>query len=72
MTTLSPKGLLNAIQYTTFLCPSRVKTSSPRFESQILHVLSYDPVINLSPFLLNAQLVKGSTWAFNVLYNEND
>ena len=38
--TLSPKGLLNAKEYTTFLCPSNVNNSSPVCVFQILQVLS--------------------------------
>lgn len=71
VTILSPKGLLNAMQYTTFLCPSKVNISSPLYVSHTLHVLSYDPVINLSPFLLKAQFVNGNTWAFKVLKLSN-
>ena len=42
-----PNGLLKAMQQTTFLCPSRVNFSSPVSVSQILQVLSQDPVMNL-------------------------
>ena len=38
--TLSPKGLLNAMAYTTFLWPSSVKSSSPVNVFQTLHVRS--------------------------------
>lgn len=40
VTILSPNGLLKAIQYTTFLCPSNVNISSPNSVSHTLHVLS--------------------------------
>jgi len=55
-----PNGLLKAIVYTTFLCSSSDNNSVPLYVSQTLQVLSYDPVINLSPDLLNAQFVSGS------------
>jgi hypothetical protein len=35
-----PNGLLNAIQYTTFLCPSNDTNSSPVNVSHTLHVRS--------------------------------
>jgi len=40
VTILSPKGLLKAIQYTTFLWPSNVNSSSPYSVFHTLQVLS--------------------------------
>lgn len=71
VTILSPKGLLNAIAYTTFLCPSSVCSSSPVAVLHTLQVLSYDPVINIEPLLLKAQLVSGRTWALRTLSRTN-
>lgn len=66
-----PNGLLNAIVYTTFLCSSKDKSSAPLSVSQTLHVRSYDPVMNLSPDLLNAQFVNGSKCALRTLNSLN-
>ena len=63
--------MLKAIVYTTLVCSSSERSSFPVLVSQTLHVLSYEPVMNLSPDLLNAQLVRGSKWALNTLKSAN-
>merc|ERR1719352_2285765 len=67
VTILSPNGLLNAIAYTTFLWPSSVSSSSPLNVSHTRQVRSYEPVINLEPDLLKAQLVSGKMCARKIL-----
>ena len=64
---LSPYGLLKAMAYTTFRCPSKVRSSSPVMVFQTLHVRSYEPVMNLSPDLLKAQFVSGNMCARRIL-----
>ena len=66
-----PYGLLKAMVQTTLACSLRSSNSSPDKVSQILQVLSYEPVMNLSPSLLKAQLVNGRRCALRVLKSLN-